>query len=59
MKASGDEIDLAQLSDDYMRLIHEFYTWFRGREIEIHADAVARLEAKKARLRARLNMPEV
>lgn len=58
MKASGDEINLAELTDEYMGLIHEFYTWFRDREIEIHEDSVARLEARKARLRAKLNITE-
>lgn len=58
IQESGDEIDIAGLSGEYMNLIHDFYSWFREREIEIHSESVARLEARKARLRAKLSITE-
>ena len=58
IEAAGEYIDIGQLAKDYMKLIQEFYLWFRGREAEIHGESLSLLEQRKARLRAKFKWPE-
>ncbi|PHE74039.1 hypothetical protein COF47_20595 [Bacillus wiedmannii] len=39
-----DRIGLLQLINEYTKMVHEFQTWFKERQYEIHSDSMKELE---------------
>jgi hypothetical protein len=52
MKSRSDgEVDIQEMAQEHTTVIRDFYTWLRGRELEIHAASLAALETKIAQAR--------
>lgn len=50
MNSLPDEVDVLGVVTQYRDKVIEFYQWFQSRQLEIHADELARFEAKQTQL---------
>ena len=50
LESKGENGELEELTTDYYNLVTDFYNWFHGRQMEVHAEEINELNALNERV---------